>query len=135
MTTSTLFSVSGCSQRWTCCGASLDEGPGGQGCSPRHSCCGSELGGRGCRRVCRKCGEDWGTGAKDCFVRDHNLVSIESLHEQADHQPGEAQEQGGDERTQFIPAAKVKVTSRRKKLQKVTELLEKYPQIITYHMI
>ena len=134
MTTSTLISVLGCSQRWTCCGASLDEGPGGQGCSPRYSCCGSELGGRGCRRVCRKCGEDWGSPAQDCFVRDHNLVSIESLLEQGD-QSGEAQEQGDDERTQFIPAAKVKPTSRRKKLQKVTELLEKYPQIITYHMI
>ena len=134
MTTSTLISVLGCSQRWTCCGASLDEGPGGQGCSPRYSCCGSELGGRGCRRVCRKCGEDWGSPAQDCFVTDHNLVSIESLLEQAD-QDGEAQEQGDDERTQFIPAAKVKPTLRKKKLQKVTELLEKYPQIITYHMI
>ena len=84
--------------------------------------------------MCRKCGGDWGTPASDCFVRDHNLVSIQSLDRTSDH-PRETQEEGDDERTSFIPNSKLKTKSRRKKIQKVTEILEKYPQIITYHMI
>ena len=82
--------------------------------------------------MCRKCGGDWGSPANKCFVRDHNLVSIQSLERTAD-QPGETQEDGEDEPAPFIPASKAK--SRGKKIQKVVEILERYPQIITYHMI
>ena len=105
---------------------------GGGGCSPRHGCCGSELGGRGCKKVCRKCGLDWGTPSSHCFVRDHNLVSIQSLHNPTDHV---IEEGGKDEKTQLIQTSKFKAKLRNKKLQKVTEILEKYPQIITYHII
>ena len=84
--------------------------------------------------MCRKCGGDWGGPADTCFVRDHNLVSIQSL-ERTEDQPGETQEEEGDEWTQFISSSKAKAKSRRKKIQKLTEILERYPQIITYHMI
>ena len=84
--------------------------------------------------MCRKCGGDWGSPADTCFVRDHNLVSIQSL-ERTEDQPGETQEAEADEKTQFISSSKAKAKSRRKKIQKLTEILERYPQIITYHMI
>ena len=60
--------------RYKCCGATAELQR--SGCSPRYSCCLREVDRLGCRKVCKKCGRDWGSPALDCFRKDHELVDI-----------------------------------------------------------
>jgi hypothetical protein len=60
--------------RYKCCGAQADLQR--SGCSPRYSCCLREVDRLGCRKVCKKCGRDWGSPALDCFRKAHELVDI-----------------------------------------------------------
>jgi hypothetical protein len=60
--------------RYKCCGAQTDLQR--SGCSPRYSCCLREVDRLGCRKVCKKCGRDWGSPALDCFRKAHELVDI-----------------------------------------------------------
>ena len=63
-----------CLFRYKCCGATAELQR--SGCSPRYSCCLREVDRLGCRKVCKKCGRDWGSPALDCFRKDHELVDI-----------------------------------------------------------
>ena len=36
------------------------------------------------REVCKKCGENWGSPARACFIKDHNLVYVERDAEEKD---------------------------------------------------
>jgi len=84
----------GCRRKWACCKASWDDKQGGcqlrygccgclvsptstaTGCSPRYTCCTASVNSPGCRKVCRKCGSEWGGPAGNCFRRAHDLVAI-----------------------------------------------------------
>ena len=46
------------------------------GCSPRYHCCLREVNSTGCKKVCKKCGKDWGSDAGKCFKKEHTLVGI-----------------------------------------------------------
>ena len=47
------------------------------GCKDIYSCCNQAVNSSGCIEVCRKCGGKWGTNAKNCFKKNHNVVPIE----------------------------------------------------------
>lgn len=47
-----------------------------QGCETIYNCCGQDLKSLGCAQVCKKCGAKWGTEAKDCFPKGHDLVLV-----------------------------------------------------------
>ena len=51
--------------------------PGSAGCLRKYACCGQGESFAGCREVCKKCGQDWGTPPRACFIKDHNLVYLE----------------------------------------------------------
>ena len=118
----------GCSRRWTCCGASPSLSP--SGCSPRYSCCRAKVNDAGCKKVCKKCGVAWGQPAGTCFVRSHNLVNIEDVV--ADDNDEVLDET--DENSVFLPKTKLSKPIEKKRIRKVTDILEKYPPIITYHI-
>ena len=120
----------GCTKRWTCCGASPSLAT--SGCSPRYSCCHAQVNDAGCRKVCKKCGESWGEPAGTCFVKIHNLVSIDDTVLPDDNK--ETLDEA-DEKYLFLPETKFHKPVEKKRLRKVTDLLEKYPPIITYHMV
>jgi len=120
----------GCTKRWTCCGASPSLAT--SGCSPRYSCCSGSVSSPGCKKVCKKCNVAWGEPAGECFVKDHNLININdvSINDDSDNlEPDE-----NDERVEFLPKFKENVYPERKKPRKVTDLIERYPPVITFHM-
>jgi len=121
----------GCASRYRCCGASAMVATGG--CSPRYNCCWGEIGDQGCRKVCKKCGQDWGTQTEDCFIKEHNLVEIgeEKVAEVSDEEGEEASEDDD----LIISYKFVREDKKDKKLLKMFELLDKFPPIITYHVI
>ena len=47
------------------------------GCENIYSCCNQDVNSSGCIEICRKCGGKWGTNAKNCFKKNHNVVPIE----------------------------------------------------------
>ena len=48
-----------------------------QGCETLYDCCGKDLQSPGCEEVCKKCKAKWGTEAKECFERLHDLELVE----------------------------------------------------------
>ena len=124
-------SSDGCSQKWTCCGAAPSRAT--SGCSPRYNCCLGGVTSAGCKRVCRKCGSDWGTPAGQCFVRDHNLVSIDTTTEEDTTYKIETIE--NEETRSFLPNKKPLQNYEEKKSMKLSNIIEKYPPIITYHLV
>jgi len=64
--------ATGCQSKYPCCGMVV--GPGeGKGCTSTHPCCGAAQGqGPGCKEVCRKCQQPWGSTALQCFRKEHN---------------------------------------------------------------
>ena len=47
------------------------------GCENIYKCCGKDIRNPGCVKICKKCGAPWGTPAKNCFKKDHELEPIE----------------------------------------------------------
>ena len=47
-----------------------------EGCEKFYDCCLGELGTKGCKGVCKKCGKLWGTQAGTCFKGGHDLVEM-----------------------------------------------------------
>jgi len=62
----------GCLYTFPCCGG----GPQAGGCIRRHLCCNKEEGVAGCREVCKKCEQPWGSPTQNCFRTAHSLVSL-----------------------------------------------------------
>ena len=60
--------------RYKCCGSLVSVSR--TGCSPRYACCLQQVNSTGCKKVCKKCGADWGTQAGNCFRKEHKLVGI-----------------------------------------------------------
>ena len=126
----------GCSRRHKCCGADPSFSP--TGCSSRWSCCGgpvtgSEAPARGCRKVCKRCGVDWGLPAGQCYVREHNLVLLE---EEKENNQEDIEEPNDTDillaySKQVKPVAKSSTSIRKRK---IVEMLERYPPVITYHI-
>jgi len=114
----------GCSSRYRCCGASTSHSTGG--CSPRFNCCWGEVAAQGCKKVCKKCGEDWGVPTEDCFKKEHNLVQIGEEEKKEDK---DVNIEYKEEDTLIMSN---EITQEKKKK---FELLSKFPPIITYHMI
>jgi len=121
-----LGDMMGCSSRYMCCGASTSQATGG--CSPRYNCCWGEVTSQGCRKVCKKCGKDWGVPTEDCFIKEHNTIEIGK--EEVDSETEELEEK---ENNPFIPRED-NLCNIEKKVKKF-ELLDKFPPIITYHLI
>lgn len=48
-----------------------------KGCRSRYSCCEGKVKSRGCVEMCKKCERPWGTPTEDCFVKEHNIVTVE----------------------------------------------------------
>ena len=73
----------GCLYTFPCCGGGPQVGshtaalsaPPWQagGCIRRHLCCNKEEGVAGCRQVCKKCEQPWGSPTQDCFRYKHNI--------------------------------------------------------------
>ena len=83
-----------------------------------------------CRKVCKRCGEDWGTPTETCFVRDHNLVEVGQPSAEDTRSLEETEEADTDT---LLPSKHVRpVVNKRKR--KIVEMLERYPPVITYHM-
>jgi len=119
----------GCASRYKCCGASTIQSTGG--CSPRYNCCWGEVSGQGCSKVCKKCGEPWGTQTEDCFKKEHATIEIgdELVVDVSD------EEVDDEEKESDVFIISDKIVREDKKLLKIFELLDKFPPIITYHMI
>merc|ERR1719154_502537 len=118
---------SGCSSRYRCCGASTSHST--SGCSPRYNCCWGEVAAEGCRKVCKKCGEDWGEPTEDCFRKEHNTVEIgeESVADELE------EDAVNDENEKVFPISDNFVRTN-KKFVKMIELMDRFPPI-TYHII
>ena len=64
-------------------------------------------------------------------MKIHNLVSIDDVV--ADDNNETLDE--ADEKSLFVPKTKSHKPVEKKRLRKVTDILERYPPIITYHMV
>jgi len=123
----------GCSSRYKCCGASTTQSTGG--CSPRYNCCWGEVTGQGCRKVCRKCGADWGTPTDNCFRKEHNIVEIGAEEEVVDKSDDADCDENSENDEDDDLVVGDKLVKKDKKLQKLFEILERFPPIITYHVV
>lgn len=65
----------GCAFSFPCCGGGVQA----PGCERRYQCCDKEEGTAGCSVVCKKCGQDWGSPAGDCYKRKHNLRAKQNI--------------------------------------------------------
>jgi len=61
--------ASGCMYTYPCCSG----GPQAVGCTRKFLCCGKDEGVTGCQVVCKKCEKKWGTAARDCYKKQHEL--------------------------------------------------------------
>ena len=73
--------TSGCKKKYSCCGADVPDDPEADapdGCEQLYSCCGRNRNQDGCREICLKCNEDWGTDAEKgrCFIKPHNITDL-----------------------------------------------------------
>ena len=121
----------GCSSRYKCCGASTTQSTGG--CSPRYNCCWGEVTDQGCRKVCRKCAEDWGTQTEDCFRKEHELIEI-GVEEVVDESDSDYDDESEDDESDVL-VIRDKFVRKDKKLTKLFEILGRFPPIITYHVV
>ena len=117
----------GCSSRYRCCGASTSLSI--SGCSPRYNCCWGEVTDQGCKKVCKKCGMDWGLQTEDCFRKEHNTVEIGGEEEEDD--TNEDVEDNEDD----VLIISDNFVREEKKLVRLFEMMDKFPPIITYHII
>jgi len=120
----------GCSSRYKCCGASTNQQTAG--CSPRYSCCWKEVTSEGCRKVCKKCGNDWGTPADDCFKKVHNTVEIDNANDVNEEEMDDISDLESETDGLIISDS---IVRKDKKLVKLFEILDKFPPIVTYHII
>ncbi|XP_040569415.1 uncharacterized protein [Lepeophtheirus salmonis] len=65
----------GCKRRYTCCRVDIDDDKH-EGCEFRYKCCNKGSKAKGCKPVCRKCGNPWGSNAMNCYKTSHTLVEI-----------------------------------------------------------
>jgi len=126
----TLGDDRGCSSRHKCCGASTSHSTGG--CSPRYNCCLEEVTAKGCKKVCKKCGMDWGLPTEDCFIKEHNTVEIGVEEEKKED---ECDDVGVDDNEEDVFIRSDDIVREKKKPLKKFDLIEKFPPIITYHII
>ena len=68
--------IPGCSKKYSCCELEVDENQNPEGCEQLFSCCGRNKNQDGCRDICLKCNEDWGTDAGRCFIKSHNITDL-----------------------------------------------------------
>jgi len=125
----------GCQLRYTCCGSLVSLSS--SGCSPRYVCCSKNVNTIGCKKVCKKCGNDWGSAANKCFRKDHVLVDISERGAEVEPEGSEVEiclapeARGSQDQSQELqPFIKDRQQSTRKSFIK----LKKLPPVITYHM-
>ena len=68
--------IPGCSKKYSCCEAEINIDREPEGCEQLFSCCGRNKNQEGCREICLKCNEDWGTDAGKCFIKPHNITDL-----------------------------------------------------------
>jgi GTP-binding protein EngB required for normal cell division len=68
--------IPGCSKKYSCCEAEINVDHEPEGCEQLFSCCGRNKNQEGCREICLKCNEDWGTDAGKCFIKPHNITDL-----------------------------------------------------------
>lgn len=127
----------GCSRKWSCCGA-VPVLPGTLGgCSPIYTCCRAGVGSEGCEKVCKKCGVKWGEPALRCFIKSHQLVNIEDYKQEIVEEDDNDETEELDEKLCFVPNNynNSKIWNSKKSMQKVSKLIERYPPVITYHIV
>ena len=84
-------------------------------------------------KVCRKCGEDWGTQTEDCFRKEHDIIGI-GVEEVVDESDADYDEESEDDEDDVLVIGD-KFVRKDKKLKKLFEILERFPPIITYHVV
>ena len=80
------------------------------------------------RKVCQKCGDDWGQPTAGCYVREHNLLEAVQPTVQDSLEDIEESE------TDSLLARKHVKPAVTKRKRKIVEMLERYPPVITYHI-
>ena len=68
--------IPGCSKKYSCCEKEASEDQDPEGCEQLFSCCARNKNQEGCREICLKCNEDWGTDARKCFIKPHNITDL-----------------------------------------------------------
>ena len=114
--------------RYSCCKAPVSANNGG--CSPRYACCLLPVNTAGCKKVCKKCGSEWGSPANGCFRKDHTLAEIsETKREELTEENKKEGIIGGNSEEQDE-----KIKDQGEVEDGRTNQFKHLPPIITYHM-